>query len=32
MKQEFLTHSVIHADETAVQVLKEDGKRQSERC
>ena len=26
MKQELLTHSVIHADETAVQVLKEDGK------
>ena len=26
MKQEFLTHSVIHADETVVQVLKEDGK------
>lgn len=26
MKQELLTHSVIHADETVVQVLKEDGK------
>ena len=26
MKQELLTHSVIHADETAVQVLKEEGK------
>ena len=26
MKQELLTHSVIHADEAAVQVLKEDGK------
>ena len=25
MKQELLTHSVIHADETVVQVLKEDG-------
>ena len=26
MKQELLTHSVIHADETVVQILKEDGK------
>ena len=26
MKQELLTHSVIHADETVVQVLKEEGK------
>lgn len=26
MKQELLTHCVIHADETVVQVLKEDGK------
>ena len=26
MKQELLIHSVIHADETVVQVLKEDGK------
>lgn len=26
MKQELLTHSVIHADETVVQVLKEDNK------
>ena len=26
MKQELLTHSVIHADETVVQVLKENGK------
>jgi transposase-like protein len=26
MKQELLTHSVIHADETVVQVLTEDGK------
>ena len=26
MKRELLTHSVIHADETVVQVLKEDGK------
>ena len=26
MKQDLLTHSVIHADETVVQVLKEDGK------
>jgi len=26
MKHELLTHSVIHADETVVQVLKEDGK------
>jgi len=26
MKQELLTHSVIHADEAVVQVLKEDGK------
>ena len=26
MKQELLTHSVIHADETMVQVLKEEGK------
>lgn len=26
MNQELLTHSVIHADETVVQVLKEDGK------
>ena len=26
MKQELLTHSVVHADETVVQVLKEDGK------
>lgn len=26
MKQELLSHSVIHADETVVQVLKEDGK------
>ena len=26
MKQELLAHSVIHADETVVQVLKEDGK------
>lgn len=26
MKQELMTHTVIHADETAVQVLKEEGK------
>ena len=26
MKQELLTHSVIHADETVIQVLKEEGK------
>ena len=26
MKQELLTHSVIHADETVLQILKEDGK------
>lgn len=26
MKQQLLTQSVIHADETVVQVLKEDGK------